>query len=1113
MATRQRIVRERREYNQWVANQTLEDYALRFTAKSARRWSPLRVANTALGSISFLALEAIGGTITVNYGFINSVTAILAVALLIFAISLPICYYAAREGVDVDLLTRGAGFGYIGSTITSLIYASFTFIFFGIESVIVASMLESFYGVPLWLGYICCAAAVLPLVTHGITLIGRFQLWTQPVWLVLNLVALIAAVAAHPDWVPGWRHFAGSGPTATDRFNPIYFGACASILLALIAQTAEQVDYLRFLPPKTVRNRRVWWLALLAGGPGWIVFDVFKLLAGSLLAYGAIRLGLSPAAAVRPAEMYLIAFGDAVGWPVAALVLTSFFVVLSQLKINVTNAYAGSIAWSNFFSRLTHSHPGRVVWLVFNIVIALLLMELGAYETIQRTLVLYSDVAAAWIGALVADLIVNKPLGFSPPGIEFKRAHLYDINPVGVGAMLLAVLVSLLAWLGVFGALMAAMSTFIAFVVAFVTAPLIAWGTGGRFYLARKPRAAWGTRTSLRCEICEHPFEPEDMAYCPVYSGPICSLCCSLDARCNDGCKPHARADAQILSALNAMLPAGLMRAAARPLGRFAVVFAIFIATIGLVLLGIHVSSGSGDAAAFSKAFVALVVIAGVAAWLLVLAQESRRVAQEETRRQTALLLSEIRAHRRTDAALQRAKEVAESASLAKSHFVTNINHELRSPLNAILGYAQLLERDPASLERRTDALRIIRSSGEHLAALVEGLLDISRIESKRIEIYRDEVVLPEFLSQLVAMFRLQAEDKGIGFVFDAPEPLPDHVHIDEHRLRQILINLLSNAIKFTQRGSVTLRVRWRAEIADFEIIDTGVGIAAADLERIFEPLQRVKAPGAIEASGMGLGLTITKVLTTIMGGEISVTSKPGEGSRFRVRLMLSRSQGPAEPRLTERRITGYSGARRVVMVADDDPIHRRLIADLLTPLGFTVLAAADGPACLEIAAGRPCDLFLIDLSMPGMRGWELARALRELHPLTPIVIVSADGQDLRQPPPDATHHDDTLAKPIQLPALLVRIARLLHLDWITLEPDAAPAGTGDAALSGVELARLRELAAIGYVSGLRTELDVLDREAPGGRAQVAKLRGLLAEYRLDAFLSALNAAAPGEPP
>ncbi len=163
MAMQQRIVRIRREYNQWVANQTLEDYALRFTAKSARKWSAARVANTALGGISFLALEAIGGTITMGYGFTNAVAAILLVGLLIFAAGVPISYYAARDGVDIDLLTRGAGFGYIGSTITSLIYASFTFIFFAIEAAILASMLRgraSAFRSPI--GYFICAVAIDP---------------------------------------------------------------------------------------------------------------------------------------------------------------------------------------------------------------------------------------------------------------------------------------------------------------------------------------------------------------------------------------------------------------------------------------------------------------------------------------------------------------------------------------------------------------------------------------------------------------------------------------------------------------------------------------------------------------------------------------------------------------------------------------------------------------------------------------------------------------------------------------------------------------------------------------------------------------------------------------
>ena len=188
MRARQRILPVRRQYNKWVNNQTLEDYALRFTAKSARRFSSRAISQTAIGAISFLALEAIGGAITLSHGTANAFLAILVGSLVLLVVGLPIRRYAMRYGVDIDLLTRGAGFGYIGSTVTSLIYASFTFILFAIEASIMSSALEFAFGVPLWLGYIISAVAVIPLVTHGITWISRFQLATQPFWIILNIL-------------------------------------------------------------------------------------------------------------------------------------------------------------------------------------------------------------------------------------------------------------------------------------------------------------------------------------------------------------------------------------------------------------------------------------------------------------------------------------------------------------------------------------------------------------------------------------------------------------------------------------------------------------------------------------------------------------------------------------------------------------------------------------------------------------------------------------------------------------------------------------------------------------------------------------------------------------
>ncbi|HYJ39764.1 MAG TPA: hypothetical protein VEW08_03170, partial [Steroidobacteraceae bacterium] len=450
----QKIIRERRQYNQWVASQTLEDYALRFTAQSARK-STARVGNTALGPIAFLACEAIGGTLTLLYGFPNVAWAIGAFAVLMFLIGLPIAFYAARYGVDIDLLTRGAGFGYMGSTVTSLIYASFTFLLFAIEASIMSVALNLVFDIPLWIAHIFSSLVVIPIALYGISLISKMQIITQPIWLILQFFPIAIIAWKHPAEIAAWTQYGGT-ETSTEgaggaSFNFALFGLAASVLLSLLPQIGEQVDYLRFLPNKTRANRVGWWTAVIGTGPGWVLLGGFKLLIGSFLAVWLVRQGVHPTQADEPTIMYHHAFREVFQSPTFALVLTGIFVIVCQLKINVTNAYAGSIAWSNFFSRLTHAHPGRVVWLVFNVVLALLLMEIGIFRAIESILVIYANFAAGWIGALTADLVINKPLGFSPKYIEFKRAHLYDINPVGVGALAISVVLSSAAFMGAFG--------------------------------------------------------------------------------------------------------------------------------------------------------------------------------------------------------------------------------------------------------------------------------------------------------------------------------------------------------------------------------------------------------------------------------------------------------------------------------------------------------------------------------------------------------------------------------------------------------------------------------------------------------------------------------------
>ena len=1103
--TRLRIVRMRRDYNRWVANQTLEDYALRFTAKSGRIWSRSRVVNTALGSMSFLALEAIGGTVTLRFGFTNALVAIVATACIIFAVSVPICATAARNGLDIDLLTRGAGFGYIGSTLTSLIYATFTFIFFGIEAAILATMLNRFFMVPLWLAYLICAATVVPLVTHGISFISRLQISTQPLWLLLNTIPLMAILLLHPGWISQWTRFHAAGIAG---FDIKAAGAAGSIIFVLICQTAEQVDFLRFLPAHRGASDRGWWLAMLAAGPGWIVIDAAKLLAGSLLATAALHAGFSASDAVQPAQMYRLAYASFLPGA-AALLLTALLVILSQLKINVTNAYAGSLAWSNFFSRLTHSHPGRVFYVIFNVAVALALMEAGLVDTISNALVLYAGIASAWMGAIAGHLSLSRPLGLCPPAIEFRRAHLPDINPVGLGSMAVGALGGMVCYAGLFGALAASFSSFIAFGAAFLLAPALAFATGGRTFLARKPRASWAAHENLVCIVCEHRFEPEDMAFCPAYSGAICSLCCSLDSRCRDSCKPASTRLAAQLALPLRILPPRARRALNTDLGRFLSLYGV--AACGILALMTSVTSASISLGTVlhmiagrqqTGALLTLLLAAAVGCWLLVLSIQNRRVAEEEMRRQTSLLMGEIKAHSLTDAALQRAKEKAESASLAKSRYVTGISHELRSPLNAILGYAQLMEGDERLPRERRRAVQVIRESGEHLTAIIDGLLDISKIEAGRVELHRDRCRLIDLLENLVQMMRPQAEAKGLRLVYERGF-LPAVVMTDEQRLRQILINLLSNAVKFTGAGTVTLTASWRNQIAEFTVADTGSGIASADLERIFEPFERATQDASI--SGTGLGLTITRLLAHVLGGDVTVTSQIGVGSVFRTKLMLS-DVIDAGVRPAPSRAGGYVGANRRVLVVDDHGAHRDLMTDLLVPLGFELRTAPDAKTCLAMVADWRPDIFLLDLRMPGMDGRELALRLREMpggH--APIVFISGNAQDLHLGREASLANCSVLPKPLDLHLLLQEIAERLNLVWApdtSTPPPAIP--SAESILSEEQIAELRDLARRGFLRGLRDTLDRLMRDQPDLQPLLSPLQDLAARYQLDALQNAL---------
>ncbi|WGL16046.1 ATP-binding protein [Microbulbifer bruguierae] len=1131
MRPAQQVFRVRRTYNKWVGDETLEDFALRFTAVRGRRFTIEQVAKTALGATAFLALEAIAAAVTLNYGFINTVAAMLAVAAVIFITGFPITYYAAKHGLDIDLLTRGAGFGYLGSTITSLIYASFTFIFFAIEAAILTSALHALLGIPPAVGYILCAVAVIPIVTHGIHAVSRFQIGTQPLWLLLQCLALGIAAWFEISRVEDWTQFAPAHSPNSGSFNWMLFGAASAVFFAMVAQIGEQVDYLRFMPEKTRENRARWWFWLTLAGPGWILIGVIKMLFGSFLAYLAITDGASTEQAADPVYMYQMVFNYLTHSPTMALIMAGVMVVISQMKINVTNAYAGSIAWSNFFSRLTRSHPGRVVWLVFNVSIALILMELGIYRALEGVLGIFSLVAISWLGCLAADLMINKPLGISPSYVEFKRSHLYDFNPVGVGSMLLASLIGILCYLGQFGDGAKNFASFISLGICFVMVPLMGVITGGKFYLARHrdsldDSAQSTTAPILRaqtCCICENDFEPADMSHCPAYQGPICSLCCSLDSRCLDACKPDARFSHQFVALLKILVPEQVVNGVSSRLGRFALLLlgaSLCLAGMLSLIYGQLSPATAAEADTLRQAlwtlFVLQVLIAGVLCWLFLLTHDSREVAQTESNRQTRLLLNEIEAHKETDRALQQAKEQAESANSAKSRYLSGISHELRTPLQSILGYAQLLNQQQDIPEKHRNGLRIIKRSGEYLTDLIEGLLDISKIEAGRLDIYRNHVRLPELLEQMVDMFRPQAEGKGIQFLCHIHNPLPSTVVADEKRLRQILINLLSNAIKYTRRGRVEFHVRYRNQVAEFTIADTGVGIHPEDQARILKPFERVRNGDTPTVTGTGLGLTIAYLLTEIMGGELRFESEQGKGSRFTVSLLLSWVDSEHRHEAPSRRIIGYRGARQSVIVVDDEPIHRGLIGDLLTPLGFSLMEAQNGEDCLALINIQQPDLFLLDVTMPGIDGLELAHKLRNQGISAPIIMLSADAQERHLKPGDAPSapHDAYLVKPLVNQKLFDTMARLLDLQWHYADSadDTSPAivtasnhEQHQALPDHPLLAELQAYARIGYRSGVHKTLDRITQDSALSPHQIEKFRQMADTMRFEQLSEALE--------
>ncbi|MEU0842622.1 hypothetical protein ABZ370_24525 [Streptomyces sp. NPDC005962] len=530
-------------------NERREDYALRRVPLSYRQWGAISLTGVMLGVATAMFFLAWGGQLIIAYGTVNTLIGMIFGTVLIGGVGLVLTRISAATGLDSDLITRGAGFGFMGSAFTSLIYTFNFVMFFAFEGEIMAAAIHDYWPViPSWSVYLAVGLVFIPLTWWGITAMNWLMWATLPVYLGF-LVWTIVLAATSDTHAAFWSH------VPTTVANPAAGPALLQVMaasLGLISMATGAADLGRFLPP----GKRTGGAVALGFGSMFVTLCVLTMLGG----WFTLRFDGS----TNPGAYLSGLMGI---WGV-------LFVIVTQLRINTTNVYSGSLAYANFFCRIFHITPGRQYWVILTTVVGTGLMFGGILDHLNAILTFEATFIMAWVMAVVSDIVINKRLGLSPSNFVYKRAHTYKYNPVGVGALVFALAIALPLAFNVAGPLGKTLAPFVSGIVAFAAAPAIAALTRGRYYLPATaasnidpalPAVGTGSIANIasaradahtqevngtsRCTTCADSFELAEFVSCPFHQGPVCSVCCSSESRCKEMCKSEQQAVLTIKSA------------------------------------------------------------------------------------------------------------------------------------------------------------------------------------------------------------------------------------------------------------------------------------------------------------------------------------------------------------------------------------------------------------------------------------------------------------------------------------------------------------------------------------------------------------------------------------